>query len=150
MVTPAAEPPAGVETTPAGPVVPIRAAAARLGKDWRTVRQAIIAGELRGGATPRGQRLRWYVYADELPEVGDPHSGAREAQQLATQTQINRLIVGAQQNLLEAQEDLLAGNAAAEKYRDAARSYHAAAQRYRDAVALLLAPEDPGELLDPL
>jgi hypothetical protein len=147
-----------VETAPAGSVVPIRAAAARLGKDWRTLRRAIIAGELRGGATPRGQRLRWYVYADELPgpgsgspgATGDPHGGAREAQQLATQTQVNRLILGAQQNLLEAQEDLLAGNEAAEKYRDAARSYHAAAQRYRDALALLMAPEDPGELLDPL
>jgi hypothetical protein len=128
-----------------------------LGKDWRTVRRAIIAGELRGGAAPRGQRLRWYVYADELPGesaaapgAADPHGGAREAQQLATQTQVNRLILGAQQNLLEAQEDLLAGNAAAEKYRDAARSYHAAAQRYRDALALLMAPEDLGELTDRL
>jgi hypothetical protein len=147
------EPPPGVETTPTGPVVSLYAAAPRLGKDWRTLKRAIIAGDLRGGASQRGQRLRWYVYEDQLPSSGPAAgslSGGHDAQQLATQMQVNRLILGAQQNLLEAQEDLLAGNAAAERYRAAARGYHAAAQKYRDALALLLAPEDPGELLDQL
>lgn len=59
-------PPAGVETEPQGPVVPLKEAASRLGKDPRTLIKAITAGRLRGGALPRPERLRWYVYADEL------------------------------------------------------------------------------------
>lgn len=61
------QPPQGVETTPQGAVVSLKVAAARLGKDPRTLIRAITAGELRGGAMPRPERLRWYVYADALP-----------------------------------------------------------------------------------
>ena len=61
------QPPPGVETEPQGPVVPLQEAATRLGKDPRTVIRAITAGEIRGGAMPRPERLRWYVYADALP-----------------------------------------------------------------------------------
>ena len=38
-----------------------------MGKDPRTIIRAITAGQIRGGAEPRPQRLRWYVYADQLP-----------------------------------------------------------------------------------
>ena len=61
------QPPPGVETEPQGPVVPLQEAATRLGKDPRTVIRAITSGEIRGGAMPRPERLRWYVYADALP-----------------------------------------------------------------------------------
>ena len=61
------QPPPGVETTPQGPVVWLQEAAARLDRDPRTLIRAITAGELRGGAMPRPERLRWYVYPDELP-----------------------------------------------------------------------------------
>ena len=63
------QPPPGVETTPGGPVVSLSEAATRLGRDPRTIIRAIKASEIRGGALPRPERLRWYVYADELPPL---------------------------------------------------------------------------------
>src|SRR5260221_280898 len=60
------QPPPGVETTPQGPVVSLQEAATRLGKDPRTVIRAITGGEIRGGAVPRPERLRWYVFVDAL------------------------------------------------------------------------------------
>jgi hypothetical protein len=66
-------PPDNVETTPTShDYVSLRDAAERLGKDPRTVRNAIIAGRIRGGAQPYPQRLRWYVYTDQLPSQGTP------------------------------------------------------------------------------
>jgi len=44
------QPPPGVETTPQGAVVSLQEAAARLGKDPRTVIRASKSGEIRGGA----------------------------------------------------------------------------------------------------
>ena len=61
------QPPPGVERRPKGRVVPLAEAADRLGKDPRTLIRAITDGVLRGGALPRRERLRWYVYEDELP-----------------------------------------------------------------------------------
>src|SRR6202023_2323709 len=76
------QPPPGVETAPQGPVVSLQEAATRLGKDPRTVIRAIKAGEIRGGAVPRPERLRWYVYADALP--GDtPAAPAAAADRVA-------------------------------------------------------------------
>jgi len=72
------QPPPGVETAPQGPVVPLQEAAARLNKDPRTVIRAIKAGEIRGGAMPRPERLRWYVYAAELPTAA-PVAAPRSA-----------------------------------------------------------------------
>jgi hypothetical protein len=130
--------PPGVETTPTGPYVSLQEAAERLGRDPRTLIRAITAGELRGGAIPRPQRLRWYVYEDALPgrrpspapPVGAELDDLRA--QLVTQLEVNRLLIAAQQNLL-------AGESAAEKYR-------AAAQQYLDALAQFVTPGHLGEL----
>lgn len=135
--------PPGVETTPTGPHVSLQEAAARLGKDPRTVLRAIKSGTLRGGAIPRPERLRWYVYVDELPASPGPSPVSASSTevadlraQLVTQMEVNRLLIAAQQNML-------AGESAAEKYR-------AAAQNYLDALAQFVTPGHLGELADQL
>lgn len=140
------QPPPGVETTPAGPVMPLKEAAARLKKDPRTLIRAITAGEIRGGAMPRPERLRWYVYADELPAepgitVTPPPSDAAVEDlraQIVSLTEANRLLIAAQQDLLEADQ---ASHGAAEKYRAAARNY-------LDALAQFMTPGHLGEVAD--
>src|SRR6185369_14066695 len=103
------QPPPGVETEPQGPVVPLQEAATRLGKDPRTIIRAITAGEIRGGAMPRPERLRWYVYADELPPppgTAPPPAADPAIHELLAQvvslTEANRLLIAAQQDLLDA------------------------------------------------
>lgn len=124
-----------------GPYVSLQEAAARLGKDPRTVIRAITAGELRGGAIPRPERLRWYVYVDALPAPVAPSPTAASSAdfddlraQLVTQMEVNRLLIAAQQNLL-------AGESAAERYR-------VAAQNYLDALAQFVTPGHLGELAE--
>jgi hypothetical protein len=140
------QPPPGVETTPGGPVVSLSEAAKRLGKDPRTVIRAITAGEIRGGAMPRPERLRWYVYADELaPTPGatppPPTAGVDELRaQLVSLTEANRLLIAAQQDLLDADSST---SAAADKYRAVARNY-------LDALAQFMTPGNLGELADQL
>ncbi|MFV1501370.1 hypothetical protein [Mycobacterium kansasii] len=130
--------PPGVETTPVGPYVSLREAASRLDKDPRTLIRAITAGELRGGAMPRPERLRWYVYEDALPPLVSRAPAAPSAElddlraELVTQKEVNRLLIAAQQNML-------AGESAAERYR-------AAAQNYLDALAQFVTPGHLGEL----
>ena len=70
------QPPAGVETTPHGTVVPLREAARVLRRDHRSLINAIKAGTMRGGAIANPQRLRWYVYADELTKQARPEAAA--------------------------------------------------------------------------
>ncbi|ETA91895.1 MULTISPECIES: hypothetical protein [Mycobacterium] len=141
------QPPPGVETTPAGPVVSLSDAAKRLGKDPRTLIRAITAGELRGGAMPRPERLRWYVYADELPPppgaTPPPPSGPDVdtlRAQVVSLTEANRLLIAAQQELLDADR---ATNEAADKYRAVARDY-------LDALAQFMTPGNLGELAEQL
>ena len=138
------QPPPGVETTPQGPVVSLQEAASRLGKDPRTVIRAITAGEIRGGAVPRPERLRWYVYADALPGAAATAATppAPDVQDLRAQvvslSEANRLLIAAQQELLDADR---ATNDAAEKYRAVARSY-------LDALAQFMMPGHLGDLAD--
>jgi hypothetical protein len=136
------QPPPGVETTPQGPVVSLQEAASRLGKDPRTVIRAITAGEIRGGAVPRPERLRWYVYADALPGAAAPTPPVPDVQDLRAQvvslSEANRLLIAAQQELLDADR---ATNDAAEKYRAVARSY-------LDALAQFMMPGHLGDLAD--
>ena len=138
------QPPPGVETTPQGPVVSLQEAATRLGKDWRTVVRAIKAGEIRGGAVPRPERLRWYVYADALPDTTAPTATppAPAVQDLRAQvvslSEANRLLIAAQQELLDADR---ATNDAAEKYRAVARSY-------LDALSQFMTPGHLGDMAD--
>lgn len=140
------QPPPGVETAPQGPVVPLQEAAARLNKDPRTVIRAITAGEIRGGAMPRPERLRWYVYAAELPTAAPVAAPAPAADavvedlraQVVSLSEANRLLIAAQQELLDADR---ATNDAAEKYRAVARSY-------LDALAQFMTPGHLGDLAD--
>ncbi|QEN17520.1 hypothetical protein ACRDU6_00860 (plasmid) [Mycolicibacterium sp. ELW1] len=136
------QPPPGVETTPGGPVVSLAEAAKRLEKDPRTIIRAITAGEIRGGAMPRPQRLRWYVYADELPPqlgavLAPPSPDVDELRaQVVSLTEANRLLIAAQQDLLDADRST---NEAAEKYRAVARNY-------LDALGQFMTPGNLGEL----
>lgn len=137
------QPPAGVETTPVGLTVPLKEAAARLNKDPRTLIKAITNGELRGGAMPRPERLRWYVYADEIPgEPGPvtPLASPGELDDLRAQVvalqETNRLLIAAQQELLEADA---AGSDRSEHLRGAAR-------QYLDALSQFMTPGHLGEL----
>jgi len=140
------QPPYGVETEPHGDVVPLKEAASRLGKDPRTLIKAITAGELRGGAMPRPERLRWYVYTDELPvPPGAPVPPARSdavvqdlRAQIVSLTEANRLLIAAQQDLLDA------GDA----NQDSAEKYRAAARRYLDALGQFMTPGHVGDLAD--
>jgi hypothetical protein len=141
------QPPPGVETTPGGPVVSLSEAAKRLGKDPRTIIRAITAGEIRGGAMPRPERLRWYVYADELPPLpggtAPPLSTADVDDlraQLVSLTEANRLLIAAQQDLLDADRST----------NDAADKYRAVARNYLDALAQFMTPGNLGELTDQL
>ena len=140
------EPPPGVETTPGGPVVPLAEAAKRLNKDRRTIIRAITDGEIRGGAIKRTQRLRWYVYADELPPPpgAAPPPASRDVDELRAQvvslTEANRLLIAAQQDLLDA--DRSTG--------EAADKYRAVARNYLDALAQFMTPGNLGELADQL
>lgn len=138
------QPPPGVETTPGGPVVPLAVAAERLGKDPRTLIRAITTGAIRGGAEPRPERLRWYVYADELPTEPDPAPPDADVEDLRAKvvslTEANRLLIAAQQNLLDA--DQLSAEAE-EKRRVAARIY-------LDALSQFMTPGHLGELTDQL
>jgi hypothetical protein len=144
-MTPPKQPPPGVETTPQGPVVPLSEAAAWLGKDPRTLIKAIKAGTLRGGATPRAQRLRWYVYAEELAPLSEAVAAAAPApdsyvDELRAQNvslmEANRLLIAAQQDLLDADRTS----------HDAAEKYRAVARRYLDALAQFMTPGNIGEL----
>jgi hypothetical protein len=137
------QPPPGVETTPGGPVVYLSDAAARLGKDPRTVIRAITSGQLRGGALPRPERLRWYVYEDQLPPLPGaatpPGTQLEDLQaQLISMTEANRLLIAAQQDLLDADRST---SEAADKYRAVARNY-------LDALAQFMTPGHLGELTD--
>ena len=144
-MTPPKQPPPGVETAPQGTVVSLQEAATRLGKDPRTVIRAIKAGEIRGGAVPRPERLRWYVYADALPgetpaatAVADDGVADDLRAQIVSLSEANRLLIAAQQELLDADR---ATNDASEKYRAAARNY-------LDALAQFMTPGHLGDMAD--
>jgi hypothetical protein len=140
------QPPPGVETTPGGPVVPLSEAAARLNKDPRTLIRAIRNGTIRGGAMPRPERMRWYVYADELPTepAAAPTPPDMRIEDLRAQvislTEANRLLIAAQQDLLDADQST----------HQAADRYRAVARNYLDALAQFMTPGHLGELTDQL
>ena len=141
------QPPPGVETTPGGAVVSLSDAAKRLGKDPRTIIRAITTGEIRGGAMPRPERLRWYVYADELPPppgAAPPPPPSADVDELRAQivslTEANRLLIAAQQDLLDADRST----------NDAADKYRAVARNYLDALAQFMTPGNLGALADQL
>ncbi|MBS1693076.1 MAG: hypothetical protein JST91_12725 [Actinobacteria bacterium] len=169
-------PPENVETVPTRrDVVGLRDAARALGKDPRTVRNAIIAGRIRGGAEPYPERLRWYVYPDQLPDqaqgddlaaaagpVGAQESTTRliaeqqaviadQRAQIVALEHNNRLLATAVDDLLDALEEYKAGG---HSYREAAGHFQSAAdgiasslRKHRDALAQYTTPGHLGDLL---
>jgi hypothetical protein len=121
-------------------------AATRLGKDPRTIVKAITSGRIRGGALPRPERLRWYVYEEELPSAAGSTVQQTDAvvedlrAQLVSMTEANRLLIAAQQNLLDADRST---SESADKYRAVARDY-------LDALSQFMTPGNLGELSTPL
>jgi hypothetical protein len=73
-------PPAGVAREPAPDrgFVALKDAARRLHMDRRTLQNAVVAGEVGGWARPGLQRLRWYVYEDQLLTTAPGSSDAPE------------------------------------------------------------------------
>jgi len=96
---------------------------------------------------PRPERLRWYVYAEELPPApgtAPPRPPGGDVDELRAQivslNEANRLLIAAQQELLDADR---ATNEAADRYRAVARDY-------LDALAQFVTPGNLGELADQL
>jgi hypothetical protein len=108
--------------------------------------RAIKAGQIRGGAMPRPERLRWYVYADELPIAVPAPAPAAVTDavvedlraQIVSLQETNRLLIAAQQELVQADR---ATSTAAERYR-------AVAQNYLDALSQFMTPGHLGDLAD--
>ena len=90
-------PPPGVPTAPVGDerYVPLAQAAERLRMDPRTVRGAIAAGEIRGWVRPSPQRLRWFVYEDQLPDRATAGTATGEVAALRTEVAALRAEVAA-------------------------------------------------------
>ena len=127
--------------------MPLQEAAARLGKDPRTIIRAIKAGTIRGGVEPRPKRHRWYVYADALPGAATEATSAPPASdavvdelraKVVSLSEANRLLIAAQQELLDADR---AVNDASEKYRSIAA-------RYLDALGQFMTPGNISDLAD--
>lgn len=141
-------PPENVETVPTSrDVVGLRDAARALGKDPRTVRNAIIAGRIRGGAEPYPQRLRWYVYPDQLPDhplepvdqaQGDDRAAA--AGLVSAQESTTRLIAEQQAVIADQRAQIVALehnnrllSTAVDDLLDALEEYKAGGNSYREA-----------------
>lgn len=143
-MTASKQPPPGVETTPGGSVVFLSEAAQRLGKDPRTVIRAITVGQIRGGALPRPERLRWYVYEDELPAgpgstQSPPDDRAADLRaQIVSLTEANRLLISAQQSLLAADRSTA----------ESVGHYRGIAQDYLNALEQFMTPGHLGELTE--
>ena len=140
------QPPPGVETTPQGPVVSLQEAAARLSKDPRT-----RDPRDHGRRTPRRRdaptgaaalvRLRRPAAARAGPAAAPPTADAVVEDlraQIVSLTEANRLLIAAQQDLLDADQTS----------HDAAEKYRAAARNYLDALAQFMTPGHLGDLAD--
>lgn len=171
------QPPPGVETTPASRnFVYLREAARRLNRDHRTVKNMVISGSLRGGAEPHPQRLRWYVYTDQLPTETAPNTPAPaptpvstaattsvppevlaqladQAAEIVTLKHSNRVLTAAVGDLLDALEHYKAGAQSAlttaSHFERAADGFSATVGHYRDVIAQLNTPSSAADLLPP-
>ena len=161
-------PPPGVETVPnSRDFVYLREAARRLNRDHRTVKTMIERGTLRGGAEPHPQRMRWYVYTDQLPAdtttatpvpPAAPPAGpaasavppdivaqlADQAAEIVALKHNNRLLTAAVGDLLEAFDNYKAGAqsalAAAGHFERAADGFSSTVARCSDVIAQMNTP----------
>ncbi|WP_336513615.1 hypothetical protein [Mycobacteroides abscessus] len=142
-------PPDGVETIPTShDVVGLREAARLLGKDPRTVRNAILAGRIRGGAQPYPQRLRWYVYPDQLPSRSStqmaqaPGQPSEAANPVGVSDSTARLVIEQQAVIADQRAQIVALehnnrilSTAVDELLDALEEYKAGGNSYREAAA---------------
>lgn len=176
MATGYKHPPEGVESRPtSNDIVWLREAARELGRDHRTVKDRIIHGELRGGAIPQTHRLRWYVYADQIParaassgpnahapggttQLADELHAAKvtiaeQAAQIVTLEHNTRVLTAAVQDLLDGLDHYKAGARsaldAAHHFETAADKFASSVQGHRDALAHQLTPGNLSGLGDP-
>ncbi len=172
------QPPPGVETTPTSRnFVYLREAARRLNRDHRTVKNMVINGTLRGGAEPHPQRLRWYVYTDQLPaETSNPDTPtpattplsppatsswppevlaqlADQSAEIVTLKHSNRVLTAAVGDLLDALEHYKAGAQSAlttaSHFERAADGFSATVGHYREVLAQLNTPSSAADLFPP-
>lgn len=107
------------------PTVPLSQAAKILGKDWRTVKKLVEAGELEGGSTLVAKRRTYYVYADQLAP-GHTAQQAHRDRDVADE-------------VAELQRDLKLSRAAEATAREAAAQAQAAAAAAQETNRLLQA-----------
>lgn len=71
-------PPSGVPTEPAQnrDFMALRDAARRMQMDRRTLQAAVVSGAVGGWARPGPERLRWFVYSDQVTASGPGESSA--------------------------------------------------------------------------
>ncbi|MGB8403495.1 MAG: hypothetical protein WCE30_05360 [Mycobacterium sp.] len=166
-----------METTPTSrDFVYLREAARRLGRDHRTVKNMIEHGTLRGGAEPHPQRLRWYVYTDQLPAdtntatpapPAGPQAGAATSvlpseivaqladkdAEIVTLKHNNRLLTAAVGDLLEAFDNYKAGAqsalASATHFERSADGFSSTIAHYRDVIAQMNTPSTAADLFAP-
>ncbi|ORB77186.1 hypothetical protein [Mycobacterium timonense] len=170
-------PPPEVETTPTSDnIVSLREAARRLRRDHRTLQKMIEKGTLRGGAEPQPHRLRWYVYADELPpapaatRAQTPRSHAQpsigrddlppevatqladQAAKIVTLEHTQRVLTSAVGDLLEAFEQYKAGTqdalSAAQHFEASADRFASSLRQHSEALSQHLTPGHLGDLGD--
>lgn len=169
-------PPPGVETVPTSrDFVYLREAARRLNRDHRTVKTMIERGTLRGGAEPHPQRMRWYVYTDQLPsesntnaevaaaETAEPATApvppeiatklADQAAKIVALEHDKRLLTAAVGDLLEALDHYKAGAKSAldtaGHFERAADGFSSTVAHYRDVIAQMTTPNTVADLLTP-
>jgi hypothetical protein len=70
-----------IDPAPDRPFIALKDAARRQHIDRRTLQNAVVAGDVDGWARPGPQRLRWYVYEDQLSTT--PPAGGGEPQDSA-------------------------------------------------------------------
>lgn len=171
-------PPPGVETVPTSrDFVYLREAARRLNRDHRTVKTMIERGALRGGAEPHPQRMRWYVYTDQLPAesntsieavaaaapAAEPATGplppeivtklTDQAAKIVALEHDKRLLTAAVGDLLEALDHYKAGAKSAldtaGHFERAADGFSSTVAHYRDVIAQMTTPNTVADLMAP-
>ncbi|GAC49615.1 hypothetical protein GOACH_15_01080 [Gordonia aichiensis NBRC 108223] len=123
-------PPPGVPGAPDPnrPYLSLSEAARLLSKDKRTVQAQILNRDIEGGATPRPQRLQWWVYLDQVLERIAPGMEAHSPPTVAESSE------SADDRLLQANVKLIETNLA---LLDVLRANRKAQHNHRAARQLL-------------
>lgn len=155
-------PPSGVPSEPTSgrAYVPLRDAARLLHLDRRTLQAMVVSGGIQGWARPSPQRLRWFVYEDQLSADATGPSASPEVAKLLSQVAALRTELAQMSQAVESVADLRAQIVALtetnllllgaqEDLGVVASTMDAAAQKYRQALGLFMTPGHPGALTAP-